>query len=335
MLTGRGWTEHAADAVTVSIRALIATGQGVASFIAFVKCCRAQGGQMPDDHPDHAPLKIAGFGACMITGYPHKSGSFFTIACNQVAKDLACPVESKIFSFGGFPAPRAGKYLEPKVRSYAPNYVIIQFASLDALCPVRRSSLSIRSSSSVRGVSGAGLGSPASVWNTDNTSQQGKPATPWAGLRWELASLWGYLRKLEPTTPLSAYLPAMERMINSCIAANATPIVLTPFVYGSRYSMASGVAYANALRELIANRRGAALVDCIEVLRTYPKRAVLQYDGFHLSKKGHEVVGLAVAQRITSHLQGPQIDKASPRPSDVRQAEGFATSAWVSTSSRR
>jgi hypothetical protein len=328
MLAGRGRTEHVADAGTVSIRAFIATGQSVASFTAFAECCRAQGGQMPDDHPDHAPLKIAGFGACMITGYPHKSGSFFTIACNQVAEDLACPVESKIFSFGGFPAPRAGKYLEPKVRSYAPNYVIIQFASLDALCPVRRSSLSI-SSSSVRGVSGAGLGSPASVRNTDNTGHQGKPATPWAGLRWELASLWGYLRRLEPTTPLSAYLPAMERMIDSCIAANATPIVLTPFVYGSRYSMASGVTYANALRELIANKRGAALVDCIEVLRTYPKRAVLQYDGFHLSKKGHEVVGLAVAQRITSHLQGPQIDKASPRPSDDRVVKGDSTRIMV------
>jgi len=67
--------------------------------------------------------------------------------------------------------------------------------------------------------------------------------------------------------------------------------------------MRSGRSYANALRELIANRRGAILVDCIELLRPYPKRAILQHDGFHLSQKGHAIVGLAIAQQMAAHLQ--------------------------------
>jgi lysophospholipase L1-like esterase len=224
----------------------------------------------------------------MISGYPHKSGGFFNIACTHIAEGLACPVESEIFSFGGFPATRAEKYLEPRVVGYAPNYVIIQFGSLDALCPVRRRSLS------VRGASGAREG---------GRNYQGRPATSWSLFRWEFLSLWGYFRRLEPTTPLAAYLRVMERMIDSCIAAGITPIVLTPFIYGSRYSMRNGVRYANALRQLVANKRGALLVDCIEVLRAYSKRAVLQHDGFHLSQKGHAIVGLAIAQQMAAHLQ--------------------------------
>jgi hypothetical protein len=249
---------------------------------------------------NRAPLTVAGFGACMMSGYPHKNGGFFDIACSHVAERLACPVESKIFSFGGFPAPRAEKYLEPKVIGCAPNYVVIQFGSLDALCPVRPSSLSVRDGSDTHSRSRPRLG------ESDSRNPQRRPATPWSWLRWELAALLGYLRGLEPITPLSAYLPVMERMIDFCIAANVTPVVLTPFVYGSRYSMRNGVTYANALRELIANKPGAILVDCIEVLRPYPKRTVLHHDGLHLSQNAHAAVGLAIAQHIISHLQRSQ-----------------------------
>src|SRR5262249_52874982 len=122
-----------------------------------------------------------------------------------------------------------------------------------------------------------------------------------------------------------AYLLVMERMIDSCVAADVTPIVLTPFVYGSRYSMRNGVAYANALRELLTNKPGAVLVDCIGVLGAHPKRAVLQHDGFHLSQNGHAAVGLAIARRITSHLQRSQVNKnLLRRPLSIQQADGIA-----------
>jgi hypothetical protein len=63
------------------------------------------------------PLRIAGFGACMITGYPHKGGGLFEIACGLIEKGLSRPVESTIVSLGGFPAPRAEKYLKHKIKN--------------------------------------------------------------------------------------------------------------------------------------------------------------------------------------------------------------------------
>ena len=35
---------------------------------------------------DEHALRIAGFGACMITGYPHKGGGLFEVACSLVEK---------------------------------------------------------------------------------------------------------------------------------------------------------------------------------------------------------------------------------------------------------
>jgi hypothetical protein len=82
---------------------------------------------MPDSSLNHVPLRIAGFGACMITAYPQKSAGFFNVACTRISDELACSVESKTFGFGGFPTPRAEEFLEPKVIGCAPNYIIIQF----------------------------------------------------------------------------------------------------------------------------------------------------------------------------------------------------------------
>jgi hypothetical protein len=250
----------------------------------------------------HTPLKVAGFGACMISGYPHDSGGFFDIACTRIAEDLTCSLESKIVSLGGFPAPRAEKYLALKVMGDAPNYVIIQFAAYDAACHVRQRRLSTSSS----GTGGSGA---------ENRARLARSATRLSRLRWELASVWSYFQRPSPITPLSAYIPVMERMIDSCIAAGATPVVLTPFIYGSRYSTRNGVAYATALQEVLSRKSDGVLVDCIEALRAYPAHTVLQRDGFHLSPKGHAIVGLAVAQRVMSHLRRrEQTSAVNPEP---------------------
>ena len=58
----------------------------------------------------HAPkpaLRIAGFGACMISGYPHQGGGLFEVGCAAIEKSLLHPVQSIFVSLGGFPAPRA------------------------------------------------------------------------------------------------------------------------------------------------------------------------------------------------------------------------------------
>jgi hypothetical protein len=76
----------------------------------------------------------------MISGYPHKAGGMLEVACHSIEKRLCRPVQSNILSLGGFPAPRAEKYLRDKALNSSPDYLIIQFGSTDANSPIRRRS---------------------------------------------------------------------------------------------------------------------------------------------------------------------------------------------------
>jgi hypothetical protein len=60
------------------------------------------------------------------------------VACTSIEKQLTRPVRSLVVSLGGFPAPRAEKYLKRKVLDFKPHFVVIQFASTDAQCPIRK-----------------------------------------------------------------------------------------------------------------------------------------------------------------------------------------------------
>jgi hypothetical protein len=59
--------------------------------------------------------------------------------------------------------------------------------------------------------------------------------------------LIGYLRKIDPITPLSSYIAAIGAMVDDCRSAGITLVVLSPFVYGSRYTMRNAISYTNAL----------------------------------------------------------------------------------------
>jgi lysophospholipase L1-like esterase len=235
----------------------------------------------------NAELTIMGFGACMIAGYPHETGGLFEIACRQIEKRLSRPVRSTVTSLGGFPAPRPAKYLKRKALDSKPDYVVIQLASTDAQCPVRSEN---RPTSSI----------PTRKASTDRSYHR-RPATTISRLRWELVSLIGHLRKIEPITPLPLYVSAMERIVKDCKEAGAIPVVLSPFVYGSRYTTKAATRYANALREL-SEGQNVILVDCVQALAKAPKTLVLQHDGFHLSPVGHHLVGLAIAQSIVANI---------------------------------
>jgi hypothetical protein len=232
-----------------------------------------------------AELTIVGFGACMIAGYPHETEGLFEVACRQIEKRLSRPVRSTVASLGGFPAPRAAKYLKRKALDSKPDYVVIQLASTDAQCPVRSEN---RSTSSMPG-------------RKADLSHHRRPATPISRLRWELASLVGHLRKIDPITPLPLYVAAMERIVKDCEDAGAIPVVLSPFVYGSRYTMKVATSYTNALQEL-SKGQNVILVDCVQALESVPRRLVLQHDGFHLSPIGHRLVGQAIAQSIVASV---------------------------------
>jgi hypothetical protein len=73
----------------------------------------------------------------MITGHPHKGAGMFEVACGLVEKRLSRPVQSTIVSLSGFPAPRAAKYLKPKVFNFHPQYIVIQYSSGLLTCSVQ------------------------------------------------------------------------------------------------------------------------------------------------------------------------------------------------------
>jgi lysophospholipase L1-like esterase len=236
----------------------------------------------------NSDLKIAGFGACMISGYPHKTGGLFEIACARVEKRLGRPVICKLVSLDGFTAPRAEKHLPRMVLGFDPDYVVIQFGSSDAHCPVPR----VHRKSASRG-----LVSSTRELKLANHSQ---PSGLISSLRWEIVSLIGYLLKIDPETALPEYVAVIERMATLCISQRATPVVLSPFVFGSRYSMRSAIAFTKELQDHLTQIHGVLLVNCVSALGAFARTSVLQRDGIHLSQLGHRVVGEAIAAVIAS-----------------------------------
>lgn len=246
---------------------------------------------------DVSSLRIGGFGACMITGYPHEGEGLFEVASELVEQRLSRPVQSRIVSLGGFPAPRAEKYLKKKLFHFDPKYIVLQFGATDAQCPVRVGSRPVEDCSSLSTNSNsrhsAALG---------NASYHGQPATALSPLRWQLASVIGRLRKIEPITPLASYVAAIERMVDDCRSVGIKPVVLSPFVYGSRYTMRKAVHYVDALRQLNSRKTNMIFVDCFSLLANFPKSKVLQHDGFHLSRLGHKLVGEAIGSAIAEDI---------------------------------
>jgi GDSL-like Lipase/Acylhydrolase family len=236
-------------------------------------------------------LRIAGFGACMISGYPHDGAGLFEMACERVKEQLARSVLSTVVSLGGFPAPRAKKYLSKKLFAFNPKYIVIQLGATDAQCPVRSGSRPADHGAKSNRPSNPGAAQKAGSYHA-------QPAKAFSPLRWQLASVIGHLRRIEPITPLHSYIAAIEHIVDECHAAGIRPVILSPFAYGSGYTTKKAAAYVDALHELHARCPDMIFVDCFSLLSQLPKIRILQHDGFHLSRLGHAVVGEAVGRAI-------------------------------------
>lgn len=228
----------------------------------------------------------------MISGYPHQGVGLFDVACSIVGECASRPIQSIVVSLGGFGAPRAQKYLGKRILPFRPHYVVLQFGSTDAQCPVRDSNRTDRPKS-------GGLSASQSSETARATFAQ---ASNLSYFRWELASLIGAVRKLEPITPINSYRDAMATLVKDCKAAGVTPVVLSPFIYGSRYTARKAVSYVSALREIHSKEANMLLIDCMQLLGSYPKKLILQDDGFHLSPFAHGLIGRRVGEAILADL---------------------------------
>jgi hypothetical protein len=234
------------------------------------------------DPNDVSALRIAGFGACMITGYPYESGGLFEVACSLVERELSQPVQSTIVSLGGFTAPRAEKHFKRKVFKFNPQYIVIQFGSTDASLPIRATSRSTDAVPKGR----TAYRSPSHVTIA----------------RWHVQSLLGFVWKTAPIASLLSYVSAIEHMVNDCISAEITPIVLSPFILGSYHSLKNAAKYTNALRDLNSSVNGMIFIDCVRLLSKSHKSQILLNDGLHLSRLGHNLIGEAIGQAIVADM---------------------------------
>jgi hypothetical protein len=139
-----------------------------------------------------------------------------------------------------------------------------------------------------------------------------QPSGLMSSLRWEIVSLLGYLLKIHPETALPEYVAVIERMATLCISKRATPVVLSPFAFGSRYSMRSAIIFTKELQNHLAKLQGVLLVDCVNALNGFARKSVLQRDGIHLSQLGHRVVGEAIATAIASDSFSKVTRRVSP-----------------------
>jgi hypothetical protein len=137
---------------------------------------------------------------------------------------------------------------------------------------------------------------------SEAASYHGKPINAFSRIRWGLITLIGYLRRIKPITPLPEYTSAVERMVRECQAAGVTAVVLSPFVYGSQYTMRYATAYTKALHQLRSLIPTMVLIDAVELFRKFPKSQVLMHDGFHLSEMGQQILGEALANSIIADV---------------------------------
>lgn len=220
--------------------------------------------------------------------------------------------QSAVVSLGGFPAPRAGKYLKEKLFHFNPHYIVIQFGSTDASCPIRAKSRA--ASRHFRHGADGDFKPCAALSAAAHRSQQISLLSP---VRWEIASLIGYLLKIAPVTPLPLYVAAIDRMVESCLAEGITPVLLSPFIYGPRYTTGRAISYTNALRELSLGKKDIVFVDCFRLLENYPKSLILLHDGFHLSPLAQKLVGEEIGQAIVADIAAKKADGNSGSSSSL------------------
>jgi len=247
---------------------------------------------------DVSPLRIAGFGGCLISGYPNKAPSLFEVACDVVQQELSIPIQRKLISLHGRTAPRAEKYLS-QVLTENPQFVLFQFGASDVVCAVRQNSASAMTSKrSSRSI--ASRGESSSKREVANSIP---PYSELRAVRWEITSLVAAIRKLEPVTPLASYNAAMKRMIDSCLTAGAVPVILSPAVFGHRYVARRAVSFGEALSKIVADRPNTVFIDCLCILKDYHKSLVLLGDGVHLTEFAQELIGKAAGGAIVAHLR--------------------------------
>ena len=235
----------------------------------------------------------------MITGYPLPAEAGFLYQAVQYLRQASkLEVELEIVTMGGFPVNRAQKHFRKKVLVHPPDVVVLQFGSTDAITPLHRgfgvrhlfkNDARLRLSVKRGGLFREGI-SP-------------QPPAPLDLLKWRLRSLGSEILRVAPMTPLESYLTAFLNMVDECRDAGSTVVALSPFVMGGGRSNRFARRYTRALEEQLSRIPGAYFLDAHSLLSQERRSEMLLRDGFHLSARGHQKLGLALGQLLAKVAQ--------------------------------
>ena len=215
---------------------------------------------------------IRGFGACMIGGFPHRQeDSFFHHAVERLRQETGQDIVDSLFTMGGFPVTRVPRHFHARCLAAEPDIVVLQFGSSDLVVPVRHRPQASSSISVQRHVSA-------------------RRATALDRLNWQVRSLIGDGLRLTPVTPPDKYLETMLLLTQTLVEHQVIPVVLSPFVFGSRRSDRLARDCGVRLQQSLAALPFAFYVDAYAALDGKPRERMLLRDGAHLSLAGQQVV---------------------------------------------
>jgi len=217
-------------------------------------------------------IKIRGFGACMIGGFPHRQeDSFLHLAVERLRAETPHPIVDSLFTMGGFPVTRVPKHFAARCLAAQPHIVVLQFGSTDLVVPLRRHHHH---------------GSQTPIHG------QVSPQLPDAfdRLKWAFRSVVGAALGLPSVTPPATYVATMTQLARTLAEHGVTPVVLSPFVFGSRHSDRIARDCVERLRQELAAVPAAVFVDVYAALDREPRRRMLLRDGSHLSLAAQRVV---------------------------------------------
>jgi len=231
----------------------------------------------------------------MTVGYPlPQEVSFFS----RLIKELAAvrPVEAKVVSLKGFLIDRARRHLAAKVLTHHPDYVVVQFGSLDAFALL---------SEHLRQRLGRPRKAPARKGLAPAANNQSPllAASLAHSLRWRVKGRISSWVRVPPQTSRQVYGQSVAAIASAIIAGGGRPVVLTPFLFGDSHSNQIGAQFAADVEDL-GRGLGFAVLNGQQALRQYPAREVLLADGFHLSELGHAVIAKELFRIILETEKG-------------------------------
>jgi len=233
-------------------------------------------------------IKIAGFGACMMGGYPFSSdASFYHHAIYALSRDLpSLKIEERNCTINGCSLIQSFTYLEDVFYSNKPDILIVQFGGVDA-------SISIRTKLSF------GLFRKRGTSKLFNLLKLEQRLGGWHILKWKILGIISTLLCLKPFTPIELYLETFLKVVNECKSRGIAVIAVTPFRMGNSRSDHFAKLFSEAI-EKASQEQSFHCLNSWKTLSTSPIEKILLIDGFHLTLYAHEILGKALNQKVKS-----------------------------------